>query len=472
MSNPSTTASGKSALKARLQWAAVICIPTAIALIPPTAVYTKTILYFLAITVWAMLSWVTGVVPEVVVGFILPVLYIVSGVAKPMDAFSPWMSNVPWISFGGLILGGAMMSTGLAKRIAYKAIIGTGGTYRRTLVGLMVGGLIIAPLIPSIMGKIAIFSVIGIAICQALDLKPGTKAASGIMMGAFLAVAGPKLSYLTGSGDNPLAMGLVAKVTGTMITWGEYALHNAIIGIIYSFMSLGILMLVLKPEKAFDSLEAMKEKYREMGPMSMDEKKAGILISITFAFIVTDFLHRIDLGWIMMIGSALMFFPGIGVLKGEQLGKMNMSMLFFVAGAMCIGPVAAKVGVVKIMADMLLPLLKGTPLYTSIAVYFFAVVLKFFLTPLAATAMFITPVTEIAVQLGLHPYSLGYVFKYGIDQYIFPYEYAVLLYVYSFGYITMNAVFRVLIPRIFATAIFLAVIAYPYWSYLGLFGDK
>lgn len=72
------------------------------------------------------------------------------------------------------------------------------------------------------------------------------------------------------------------------------------------------------------------------------------------------------------------------------------------------------------MADMLLPLLKGSPLYTSIAVYFFAVVLKFFLTPLAATAMFITPITEIAVQLGLHPYSLGYVFKYGIDQYIFP----------------------------------------------------
>lgn len=79
----------------------------------------------------------------------------------------------------------------------------------------------------------------------------------------------------------------------------------------------------------------------------MDEKKAGILISLTFAFIVTDFLHKIDLGWIMMIGSALMFFPGIGVLKGEHLGKMNMSMLFFVAGAMCIGPVAAKVGVVK-----------------------------------------------------------------------------------------------------------------------------
>lgn len=50
-----------------------------------------------------------------------------------------------------------------------------------------------------------------------------------------------------------------------MVPSESNALHNAIIGIIYSFMSLGILMLVLKPEKAFDSLEAMQEKYREMG---------------------------------------------------------------------------------------------------------------------------------------------------------------------------------------------------------------
>lgn len=456
--------------KTKLQWVALIVIPLAIAFIPPTPLYTKQILHFLAITVWAMLSWIFGLIPEMVVGFILPVLYIVFGVVKSQDAFSPWMTNVPWIAYGGIILGGAMMSTGLAKRIAYRAILLTGGTYKRTLAGLMLGGLIIAPLIPSIMGKIAIFSVIGVAICQALNLEPRSRAASGVMMGAFLAVAGPKLSYLTGAADNPLAMGLVAKVSGTMITWGEYALHNAVIGVVYSAMSLGILMIMIKPEKEFDSIEVIQSRYKEMGSLSQNEKKAGALICVTFLLIITDFIHKIDMGWIMMIGSAMMFVPGIGVLKGDQLGKMNLSMVFFVAGAMCIGPVAAKVGVVKMMAEMLLPLLQGTPVYTCIAVYAFAVVMKFFLTPLAATAMFITPVTEIAVQLGFHPYSLGYVFKYGIDQYLFPYEYAVLLYVYSFGYMTQNTIFRVMIPRIFATGIFLAVIAYPYWSLFGLFG--
>ena len=121
------------------------------------------------------------------------------------------------------------------------------------------------------------------------------------------------------------------------------------------------------------------------------------------------------------------------------------------------------------MANAFLPLLQGSTLQTFVSVYFFGVVMKFFLTPLAATAMFISTIAEIALQLGLHPYSLVYVFKYGIDQYIFPYEYAVLLYVYSFGYFSLQSVFRVMIPRIFMTALFLVVIAYPYWKLCGLF---
>lgn len=467
----SVTAVGHSSspLKVKIQWLITLGIPIALAFVPTTAVFTKPISLFLSITLWAMFSWMFSLVPETVVGFILPILYIVAGVATPNDAFSPWLSNVPWVCFGGVVMGHIMLNTGLAKRIAYKAILVTGGTYKRTLVGILLGGLIMAPLIPSIMAKISIFSVIGIAICQALNLKPKSRAAAGVMMTSFIAVSGPKLSYLTGAADNTLAMGLVAKVTGTMITWGEFALHNAIIGIIYSFISLLIVFIVLKPETEFDSVDVMKAHYKELGPISFEEKKAAIMILATFILMATDSLHHIDVGWILMMLAAITFFPKVGLFQSEQLSKMNFSMLFFICGAMSIGAVAAKVGVVKLAANALLPLLQGNQLYTFISVYFFGVIMKFFLTPLAATSMFMTTIAETAVKLGLHPYSLVYVFKYGIDQYVFPYEYAVLLYIYSFGYISLNHIFKVMIPRIFTTAVFLAVVAYPYWKLCGLF---
>lgn len=465
---PKIEANPKSTLKLWFQWLLALGLPLLFFLLPPTPVYTKQILNFLAVTLWAVFSWIFGIIPEVVVGFLLPVLYIVTGVATAQDAFSPWLTNVPWISFGGLILTAMMMSTGLASRIAYKAILITGGSYKRTLAGIMLGGLIVAPLIPSIIGKAALFAIIGVAVCQALQLEPQSKTASGIMLGAFLAVAGPKLSYLTGSGDTPLAMGLVAKVTGTMITWGEFALHNAIIGVIYSLLALLILYATIKPDKQFDSVEVINARYQDLGPITAQEKRAGILLILSLVLMATDFLHKVDVGWVLMMIAGLAFIPGVGVLKMEHLNKTNFSMVFFVSGAMSIGPIAAKAGIVKLMAGMLLPLLKGGSIYTFVSVYFFGVVLKFFLTPLAATAMFISTIAEIALQLGIHPYLLVYVFKYGIDQYIFPYEYAVLLYVYSFGYMSLGSILKVMIPRVFVTALFLLLIAYPYWKLCGL----
>lgn len=455
----------KSPMKLWLQWIIALGVPLFLFLMPATPVLTKPILKFLAITSWAVASWVFGIIPEIVVGFILPVLYIVVGVATPKDAFSPWLTNVPWISFGGLILTAMMMTTGLASRVAYKAILITGGSYKRTIIGLMLGGLVVAPLIPSIIGKAALFAIIGVSICQALHLEPQSKTASGIMMGAFLAVAGPKLSYLTGAGDGPLAMGLVAKVTGTMITWGEFALHNAVIGIIYSFLALLVLFVTIKPDKEFDSLEVIKARYRELGPMTLQEKKAGIILVLALILMVTDFLHKVDVGWVLMMVSAVAFLPGVGVLKVQDLNKTNFAMVFFVAGAMSIGPIAGQTGIVKLAANTLIPLLHGSSLYTYMCVYFFGVILKFFLTPLAAVAMFVSTIAEIALQLGIHPYLLVYVFKYGVDQYLFPYEYAVLLYVYSFGYMSLNSIIRVMLPRMFVTGVFLVLIAYPYWKF-------
>ncbi len=59
---------------------------------------------------------------------------------------------------------------------------------------------------------------------------------------------------------------------------------------------------------------------------------------------MTDFGHKVDIGWILIIVSGILFIPRVGVLKPDQLGKMGLPMLFFISGAMAIGPIAAKAG--------------------------------------------------------------------------------------------------------------------------------
>ena len=90
-----TEASSKMSLKTKLQWCATIGIPVAIALMPPSPLYTKQVLKFLAVTIWAMFSWMFGIIPEIVVGFSLPVLYVVTG---QRSADLPSRLNIPKMS--------------------------------------------------------------------------------------------------------------------------------------------------------------------------------------------------------------------------------------------------------------------------------------------------------------------------------------------------------------------------------------
>jgi len=71
---------------------------------------------------------------------------------------------------------------------------------------------------------------------------------------------------------------------------------------------------------------------------------------------------------------------------------------------------------------------------------------------------------EIAQHLQVPPLLVFYSYSYGLDQYLFPYEYAVLLYFYATGYPRMGHLIKVLGARMIASVPFVALIAYPYWK--------
>ena len=73
---------------------------------------------------------------------------------------------------------------------------------------------------------------------------------------------------------------------------------------------------------------------------------------------------------------------------------------------------------------------------------------------------------ELGVQMDMNPRILYYAFQYGLDNYIFPYEYAVLLYFFSSGFMLFRDMAKVLAVRMILTGVFLAFIAIPYWKFI------
>ena len=135
------------------------------------ATLNDNMILFLCVTSWAVLAWAMGTLNDVAVGLILPMLYVTFCGVKQGVVFRPWLGDVAIISIGGFVLGKIMGASGLGKRIALASVRLMGGSFVGAMCGLGIGAAIIAPLVPSIMGKAAIFTAIAVALCDALNFK-------------------------------------------------------------------------------------------------------------------------------------------------------------------------------------------------------------------------------------------------------------------------------------------------------------
>lgn len=117
----------------------------------------------------------------------------------------------------------------------------------------------------------------------------------------------------------------------------------------------------------------------------------------------------------------------------------------------------------------MVPLIDGlSPTWLVISSYLSAVVINFMLTPLAAVSALSLPWTEIAHHVDMNPLPMIYAFLYGLDQYIFPYEYALYMYIFGTGYITPRHMFKGLGLRILFVGVGLLLLQIPYWKLIGL----
>ena len=460
---------GKNTLLAA-KWIVSFIIPCIVYLIMPIDGQNVThhMALFLSITVWAICIWATDAMNEIAVGLILPVLYIVLCGVKQQVVYSPWLSEVPLIVIGGFSLGKILQDTGLGKRIGLTCVRLMGGSFTGTLVGLTCAVSIVAPLVPAITGKAAIFCAIGISLCDALDFKPKGREATAVILTCCLAVASTKLCYLTGGADLVLGMGLVQKVTGVPTTWMEYALHNFVPGMLYAFMSVGLVILLLPSRVDRATLTAtLHAKYQELGPVTPEQKRAAILMLVTLVLLATDKLHGIAAGLILIGVTFAAFLPGVRLLDGPRFSKVNFAPLFFIMGCMTIGSAGGFLKVTSWIASNKLTYLHGLTTSTAgLASYILGALANFLLTPLAATTTMTSPIAELGLQMNIDPRILFYSFQYGLDNYIFPYEYAVLLYFFSSGYILFKDMVKVLAVRMVLTGVFVFLVAIPFWKFV------
>lgn len=460
-----------------LKWLLSLLIPAGAYFAVQTAVQADPSLnphlpMFFAITLWAITVWATDILPAVPSAAAMTFLYLLCNVAPAPVIFGAWGAFLPWICFGALILSEALEQTGLTRRLALQLMHLVGATFTRIVVSLMTVGMFMAFLLPDIMCHVIIFVAIAHGLVMALELDPKSRISSAIIMAGFCSATSPGYGFLTGTEMSLIAMDQIKSII-TIPTWGEYALANLPFIILYCCFSIFMCVKIIPGKEHIpheDHLkEVVAERLRDMGPMTTQEWKLLILMICAITGLLTSKWHGLNGYFLYALIAICCYLPWIGLASFENVRKLNVGFLVFIVACLGMGSVAVHLGAAKWFASLVVPLIDGlSPIWLVLSSYLSAVAVNFMLTPLAAVSALSLPWAEIAQHVNMNPLPMLYSFLYGLDQYIFPYEYALYMYIFSTGYITPKHMFKGLGLRILFVSVILMLLQVPYWKLIGL----
>lgn len=460
-----------------LKWLLSLLIPAGAYFAVQTAVQADPSLnphlpMFFAITLWAITVWATDILPAVPSAAAMTFLYLLCNVAPAPVIFGAWGAFLPWICFGALILSEALEQTGLTRRLALQLMHLVGATFTRIVVSLMTVGMFMAFLLPDIMCRVIIFVAIAHGLVMALELDPKSRISSAIIMAGFCSATSPGYGFLTGTEMSLIAMDQIKSII-TIPTWGEYALANLPFIILYCCFSIFMCVKIIPGKEHIpheDHLkEVVAERLRDMGPMTTQEWKLLILMICAITGLLTSKWHGLNGYFLYALIAICCYLPWIGLASFENVRKLNVGFLVFIVACLGMGSVAVHLDAAKWFASLVVPLIDGlSPIWLVLSSYLSAVAVNFMLTPLAAVSALSLPWAEIAQHVNMNPLPMLYSFLYGLDQYIFPYEYALYMYIFSTGYITPKHMFKGLGLRILFVAVILMLLQVPYWKLIGL----
>lgn len=452
------------------RWPVVLLLPVIIYFIAPQDISPKAPL-FMALTSMAVLAWAFNVFPAIGVAAMLVFGYMLGGVAEAEVVFGPWATVLPWITFAAVIIGEGMDKSGLGHRLALRCLNLAGASFYGLLIGFFIGGILLALVLPSILARLVIFCAIAIGIIDTLKINHKSRVSSAIILMAFMGAAAPQFLFLHTSESFIWAFSMLFK-DGTAPNFWEYIVHGSLFSICYTVISMAVCVLVKGKEELGGSTDLrahIQKSVASLGPLTAKEIKLLLLvIGMVLGFMLQPWTN-IDPVYIFCVLALCCYLPKVDILEPESIGHLEVMFLIFVAGCMAIGFVGGAVGFNSWAVHKVIPLMRDwSETMSVIMAYLSGIFVNFMLTPFAATAAFTPALGELGQAMHVNPLPIFYAFQYGVDQYVLPYEAVYFLYIFVTNRVSLVHIAWALIARAILCGLMLAVIAIPYWKFIGI----
>jgi len=420
---------------------------------------------FLVILAVLIFLFVAEPIPLEITAVLIGVSLVLMGIIDVKGAWAPYMHPVVVFIMCCLIFAISLDKAGLTKRLGYFIIKRAGNSVVRFTFIISIG-LGISSSFMHDAAACAIGIITMLPLMRAVGIEPHTNTAKFMMLSLPFACSCGGMGTLVGGGRCMVSAAFLKEFTGIEITffeWIKYCMPAAVICVPIAVL---IVYFVFRPDPKFK----LPEFGDEIGPWTIMEKKALVIIGLTFVSWLTKGFHGIDYSATGMLGVTALILSGVLAWDDIHENLEWGTALFIFGGGIALGLAMGYSGAATYFANLFFPLIQGGGwLLLFVGVGVFGALVTNAMANVAAAALILPIVIPMAVLEGVDPRVLALCLGTATS-------FAMLLVIgcppnaiaYSYRYFKASDLTRVGLVATPVLLTVLIVIAAVWWKILGL----
>lgn len=426
---------------------------------------------FLAILSVTLVMWMFRLVPEHVPGLFVIAATLGLGLAPAGVVLSGFTSDAFFLTMSVLGVGAVIISSGLSYRfLLWLLRIFPQNQFGFNL-SIATTGLLVTPVVPSIIGRAVLITPLMSDMAQALRLQKGGRAATALAASTFSGFTLMSAVFLTSKAPNFLILAMMPSQIQGQFQMIDWAIAGAVAGGVLLLLYLATAFLFFRNnERPTLTRPQIQGQLDLLGPMQAREWAALVAILLFALGVLTFGVHQIPPSWIGL--GIICFLLAMRFLGAEEFRK-RIDWPFLVFFGSTIGLINSMnyLGLDKLISKNLLwigeYMVKDFPVFLALLIG--AILLVRIVMPIApTTVIFATIFIALADSAGLNPWVIGFSVLMLGELWMFPYQcHYFLLFEEIAGKGTFNS--SLLLKHNIAISVIKIAALYasiPYWKYL------
>ena len=289
---------------------------------------------------------------------------------------------VVWLVMAAFFISDALLSTGLARRIALLFVRAVGGSSLGVCYALSLTDMLLAAVIPSNGARSGgVVLPVARSVAELYGSHPGPTSVllgSFLMTGVYQSICVTAAMFMTGQASNPLAANIATETLHYPVTLVSWLVACSVPGLC-SLLVIPAVVYRLNPPQIRRTPEAKAFAANElvrMGPLDGPQITVLIVFVCVCGLWVTTAIHHIDIAITALLGAVVLLLSG--VLKWEQVvaNKAAWDIFIWYGGLVRLGHALGEAGITKAFAGSVAAIFPGAGwvalLTVALLIYFYS----------------------------------------------------------------------------------------------------